>query len=77
MKVNDICKVGFSRPVFNDVIDGRGFVKTPPYNKLAGKPLLNNAQTACSSVSGQVKTLCNVGREWKPINTRNLEWKNF
>lgn len=90
MKVNDICKVGFSRPVFNDVIDGRGFVKTPPYQlkpsnsrelkvrfkKLGSKPL-RNAQTAPSSVSGQVKTPCNVGREWKPINTRNLEWKNF
>lgn len=37
-----------------DVIDCRGFVKTPPYNMLAGKPL-NNAQTACSSVSGQGK----------------------
>lgn len=35
-----------------DVIDCRGFVKTPPYNMLAGKPI-NNAQTACSSVSGQ------------------------
>jgi hypothetical protein len=63
-----------------DVIDCRGFVKTPSYNpysgenlsgknarrdyfKLAGKPL-NNAQTACSSVSGQGRRL-NVAQ---PLN---------
>ena len=64
MKVNEVCKVGFSRPVFNDVIDCRGFVKTPPYNMLAGKPL-NNAQTACSSVSGQGRRL-NVAQPLEP-----------
>lgn len=54
MKVNEICKVGFSRPIFNnDVIDGRGFVKTPPYQEKLGSQPLNNAQTAPSSVSGQ------------------------
>ena len=42
-----------------DVIDCRGFVKTPPYQdvcsgkKLGSQPLSNNAQTAPSSVSGQ------------------------
>lgn len=71
MKVNEICKVGFSRPVFNDVIDGRGFVKTPPYQdvcsgkKLGSQPLSNNAQTAPSSVSGQGRRL-NVAQPLKP-----------
>ena len=55
MKVNEICKVGFSRPVFNDdIIDGRGFVKTPPYiNSVATKPL-NNAKMSCSRLADRV-----------------------
>ena len=61
MKVNEVCKVGFSRPVFNDVIDCRGFVKTPPYQikqskpKVSGQGSNNGLKVVAQPISPSIK----------------------